>query len=247
MSEKPETRLQKRIREALEQTFPGSFWRKIHGGPYQRKGLPDLLGCVSGFYVAIEVKIGTSKATPLQQAVIKGIKDAGGIAFISTGVDYSIRVLTKHLNGKFARTRLYNSWHSMMGRCYNGSHISYPYYGAKGITVCSEWQKGVFFLWRDLGFPPDTEEERFLLDRIDRRKGYSPVNCRWVTVAESNCNKGDTRNLTYNGMTKPLAQWADTYNMSKQLLRYRLDKMGLPLSIALTRPVKSNGLKRRTL
>lgn len=38
-------------------------------------------------------------------------------------------------------TRLYNIWGDMKQRCYNPAHGSYKNYGARGITICSEWIK----------------------------------------------------------------------------------------------------------
>lgn len=33
----------------------------------------------------------------------------------------------------------YNSWRSMMARCYNEKSANYKYYGCIGINVCAEW------------------------------------------------------------------------------------------------------------
>lgn len=98
MSEKPETRLQKRIREALERTFPGSFWRKIHGGPYQRKGLPDLLGCVQGRFFGLEVKCPDGDPpTPLQSKTMKKIREAGGGSCVVTSPEEAIDAIRRTL------------------------------------------------------------------------------------------------------------------------------------------------------
>lgn len=238
MASKPESRLQEKIRKALERSV-GGFWFKAHGGPYQARGLPDLIGCVEGFYVAIEVKVNTKKPTALQRATIKTIKRADGVSFVATDPEEAVSLLLKRLNGKFRSSRVYSSWRCMIARCYNPKHISYKYYGKRGITVCPTWRKGVFFLWRDLGFPPDSDELLYYLDRIDNDKGYNPSNCRWATRAESNENKRDTRRLTYNGVTKPLSHWASQYGISKQLLSYRLST-GMSIHKALTTPVRKN-------
>lgn len=66
----PESRLQKKIREALEAEFPDSWWVKIHGGPFQRSGIPDLLGCVDGLFFGFEVKRPGEEATALQANTI---------------------------------------------------------------------------------------------------------------------------------------------------------------------------------
>lgn len=48
----------------------------------QRSGIPDLLCCVNGYFVAIEVKASKGKASELQLWNIQKIKEAGGIALV---------------------------------------------------------------------------------------------------------------------------------------------------------------------
>lgn len=35
-------------------------------------------------------------------------------------------------------TKTYTSWRSMIKRCTNENHRSYPYYGGRGIIICKE-------------------------------------------------------------------------------------------------------------
>lgn len=84
MAKKKESGLQRRIRAALEKEV-GGFWFKVHGGPFQVAGIPDLLGCVDGYYVSVEVKVpGSGKTSDIQDATIDKIKAAGGIALVAT-------------------------------------------------------------------------------------------------------------------------------------------------------------------
>ncbi len=46
-----------------------------------RKGVPDILACVNGKFVAIELKVRSKEATPLQARVLGQIQSAGGIGF----------------------------------------------------------------------------------------------------------------------------------------------------------------------
>lgn len=87
-----EADLVKKIKTRLELEYPKSFWFKTHGGPFQMVGLPDLLGCLDGRFIGIEVKLpGKEKnLTPKQQAVIHRITKAGGIAFMTTSVDHAL-------------------------------------------------------------------------------------------------------------------------------------------------------------
>lgn len=60
----------------------GAWAVKYHGGPYATNGVPDILGCYRGVFFALEVKAGENKATQLQEAMIKQIHAAGGLAAV---------------------------------------------------------------------------------------------------------------------------------------------------------------------
>lgn len=98
MSTKPESRLQTKIQKALKQAFPGSYWRKIHGGQYQKKGIPDLLGCVQGRFFGLEVKCPDGDPpTDLQKANIRQIKKAGGGSCVVTSPEEAIDAVRRTL------------------------------------------------------------------------------------------------------------------------------------------------------
>jgi len=63
-----------------------------------RAGTPDIIACLNGRFIAIEVKRKGNKATPLQLAKIEQIRASGGIAFIAYSKDDVISKLNK-LNG----------------------------------------------------------------------------------------------------------------------------------------------------
>ena len=54
-------------------TVPGCFAWKEHGGIYGTAGVPDIIACVNGRFVAFEVKTPSGRATKLQEAIIKKI------------------------------------------------------------------------------------------------------------------------------------------------------------------------------
>lgn len=59
----------------------GGFWVKTHGDPRQQAGLPDIIGCYLGRYIAFEVKRDAAgKLTDLQAYTLKRIRTAGGVA-----------------------------------------------------------------------------------------------------------------------------------------------------------------------
>lgn len=52
------------------------------GGTYTKSGIPDILSCVNGIFVAPELKTDTGKTSPLQERNIKLINEAGGLSFV---------------------------------------------------------------------------------------------------------------------------------------------------------------------
>lgn len=58
------------------------------GGVYTQAGIPDLLICYKGKFIAIEVKAETGHASELQLRTIDDIKKAGGIAFVLFPKDF---------------------------------------------------------------------------------------------------------------------------------------------------------------
>lgn len=115
------------------------------------------------------------------------------------------------------RKRMRDVWSGMIKRCYNPKSPSYPYYGAKGITVCDRWRNSFDAFLADVGTIP----RGLTIDRIDNSRGYFPDNVRVASVTEQNRNKGDTRNLLHNGRRQTLSAWAAEAGMSKQRLAYR--------------------------
>lgn len=55
---------------------------KIWGGGFQRAGIPDILACINGKFVAIELKGPTGKPTELQKYNIARINESKGIGLI---------------------------------------------------------------------------------------------------------------------------------------------------------------------
>lgn len=154
------------------------------------------------------------------------------------------KILANKRNNKGkSKTRLYITYYSIKSRCYNPKNSCYYLYGERGITMCEEWLglNGFknFEKWAlDNGYNNSLNFGECTIDRINTNKGYSPDNCRLVNLKIQNNNKRTNRYITYNNETKTLSQWAETYNMSKETLTYRLDKAKWSLHKSLNEPIK---------
>jgi hypothetical protein len=71
---------QRRVLTKLRE-IPGSYWFKINDRT--TTGIPDLLGCVAGVFVAIELKT-RSKVSAIQAYTLRKISDAHGQSFVAT-------------------------------------------------------------------------------------------------------------------------------------------------------------------
>lgn len=73
--------------KAYLKTIKGLYFFKEHGGLYGTAGVPDIICCYKGQFIALEVKAPDGKLTALQEATIKRIKDAYGIAEVVRSVE----------------------------------------------------------------------------------------------------------------------------------------------------------------
>lgn len=133
-------------------------------------------------------------------------------------------------HGKHAEN-IYDTWSQMKARCENPNHAWYYRYGGRGITVCEEWSKSFVNFYQAMGDKPDG----LSLDRIDNNGNYEPGNCRWSSQKEQIRNREISKYIEFNGVSKPLAQWAEEYGIKRKKLAYRL-KQGWDIKDALTKP-----------
>lgn len=123
-------------------------------------------------------------------------------------------------------------WHSMIGRCTNPERPQYHNYGGRGISVCERWSRS-FESFYDWSIENDYEIG-LSIDRIDNDKGYSPDNCRWVTMKEQNNNTRSNRIITFEGKTQTMAEWADEVGIKYACLEARINRLGWSLERALS-------------
>jgi Holliday junction resolvase len=61
----------------------GCYRVKYHGNYYSENGTPDILACVNGHFVAIEVKADNGHPSELQLVKIADIRKAGGFGYVA--------------------------------------------------------------------------------------------------------------------------------------------------------------------
>lgn len=129
------------------------------------------------------------------------------------------------------RNRLYDMWSNMKQRCSYKKRRDYRYYGGKGVKVCDEWHEYKNFeKWAlENGY-----KEGLSIDRIDFDGNYEPLNCRFVEPEEQQRNKSNNVNLTHNGKTQILSEWAREYNIHCRTLKSRLE-LGYTIEQALNK------------
>lgn len=81
----PEKKVENEIKKYLDHI--GAYHVKIHGSAFMPAGTPDILACVKGVFVGIEVKKPKGgRASELQKFKIKQIEQAGGIGIVANSV-----------------------------------------------------------------------------------------------------------------------------------------------------------------
>ncbi len=88
MANTPEGKVKKEIDKYL--TSLGANWwgfKPMMSG-YGRKGIPDIIGCYKGHFVAIEVKAENGKLTPWQRRELDSIITSSGHCMIAYSVEH---------------------------------------------------------------------------------------------------------------------------------------------------------------
>jgi len=95
----PEGKVKDEIKKYLD-SIGAQYFMPVQTG-YGRTAV-DFLCCVRGKYVAIEAKRpGVYEATVLQKRFLKGVTDAGGLAFVSDSVERVKKMIEDHILGAY--------------------------------------------------------------------------------------------------------------------------------------------------
>jgi len=137
------------------------------------------------------------------------------------------------------KTPEYRSWDAMLQRVRHQDQEKPSYARYRGCTVDARWdpqQGGTFanFL-EDMGPRPGAA---YSLDKDIIKPGnrhYGPGLCCWATPRQQSRHTRQNRNLTFNGKTQCLMDWAQEIGISYAGLRNRITR-GWSLERALTTP-----------
>ena len=80
MAQTPETKVKLSVTKILDE-YNVYYFKPATGG-YGRSGVPDIVGCFNGKFIAIECKAQGGKATALQLREIDRILNCGGVALL---------------------------------------------------------------------------------------------------------------------------------------------------------------------
>ena len=93
----PEGKVKAHITKIMREEGAYYFFPATHG--YGRSGVPDVVCCVNGYFLAIECKAGTNKPTALQVREIESIRNAGGLAVVANELNWElVRPLVRKLS-----------------------------------------------------------------------------------------------------------------------------------------------------
>jgi hypothetical protein len=139
------------------------------------------------------------------------------------------QAVTTH--GDSQRCPEYLAYASAKSRCTNPNVKNYRDYGGRGIQFrFSSYQEFI----QHIGYRPTP---RHTLDRIENHGHYEIGNVRWVTWSQQQRNKRNSRLITWQGETKPLAAWSEALGITQVALHQRFSR-GWSVEKTLTTPIR---------
>ena len=98
MAKTPEKIVKDKVVGILKEEGTYYFFPATHG--FGRSGVPDIICCVNGRFLAVECKAGTNKPTALQVREIESIRRCNGVAVVANEENWdTVRELVRKLKG----------------------------------------------------------------------------------------------------------------------------------------------------
>lgn len=135
-----------------------------------------------------------------------------------------------------SKHKLYSIWRAMRRRCSVSKDPSYVNYGARGIRVCTRWQKSFACFYSDVS---GKYKIGLTLERKNNNKGYSKSNCRWATRFEQQQNRRGIKKYKTEKGKACLAELCRRHSISYGTVRRRQQR-GWPDSALFIRPSFKN-------
>lgn len=91
-----------------------------------------------------------------------------------------------------------------------------------GVGICSEWEND-YLSFREWALN-NGYDDSLTIDRIDNDKGYSPDNCRWVTLKQQANNRSNNTLLEYEGKQYTISEFAEFAGLSYSTVLQRINR-----------------------
>ena len=151
--------------------------------------------------------------------------------------------------GRYSRSSYEHTiWTAIKQRCFNPNNAQYKFYGARGISMCSEWVNSfeVFlsYLNDTMGGRPS---ENHTFDRINSLGNYEPGNVRWATMAEQQRNRRNNVKITIRGVTMTIHEWSRMSSVAFSTIYRRVEEYGWNSEDAVFTPTTPPGKRLRNI
>ena len=108
-------------------------------------------------------------------------------------------------------------WKGMIERCHDPKSVGFKNYGARGISVCTEWRDS-FKAFRDWAVN-NGYAKGLQIDRRENNGSYKPENCRFITNFENQSNRRNNKHCWINGEKVIWAEAARRLSVSSITIR----------------------------
>ncbi len=155
--------------------------------------------------VTVKCDCGANYETKLHSLTNGNIKSCGCLQKDSAKT-LCINRNTTHGDSK---SKEYNAWQGMLGRCNNPEKANYDKYGGRGISVDPLWESDYTKFLQDMGRAPDDSHD-WSVGRQDNNENYCKSNCVWEIWDEQARNRGMQVNNT-SGVTGVYVKYRKNY------------------------------------